>query len=105
MVEYDLSHVFTALGDPTRRAIMARLKRGPASVTALAEPFDVSLNAISKHIKILERAGVVRREREGRVHTLSLNAGALERASKYLIDYHDFWSTRLARLASVAEKR
>ncbi len=93
-----LDSVFAALGDPTRRAILARLRRRPATVSEIAEPFDVSLNAVSKHLKVLERARLVRRERVGREHRLSLRADELRRATDWLLDYREFWNDKLDRL-------
>jgi DNA-binding transcriptional ArsR family regulator len=93
-----LDHVFTAVADPTRRAILAALSRGPATVGEIARPFPVSLNAISKHIKILERAGLVRREVVGREHYCSLDAKPLRRATVWLEHYREFWEVRLAAL-------
>jgi DNA-binding transcriptional ArsR family regulator len=90
--------VFYALGDPTRRAILSRLRKAPATVTEVAEPFDVSLNAVSKHLKVLERAGLIARRRVGREHHLSLNAAPLGRAARWLIDYQAFWESKLDRL-------
>src|SRR4051812_44716290 len=100
MVEYAsaLDTVFTALGDPTRRAIVARLRRGESTVTEVAEPFRMSLNAVSKHLKVLERAGLVKRRRVGREHHLSLDAAPLARANRWLIDYQQFWESRLDRM-------
>ena len=86
MVEYQsdaLDRVFAALGDPTRRALMRRLSIGPASVTELAAPLDMSLNAVSKHLKVLEGAELIRREVEGRVHHIYLNPAPLEAAERW----------------------
>jgi DNA-binding transcriptional ArsR family regulator len=99
MVEYvGLDSVFMALGDPTRRAILTRLKKAPATVTEVAQPFDMSLNAVSKHLKVLEGAGLIERKRVGREHHLSLNAEPLGRATRWLIDYQDFWEARIDKL-------
>lgn len=101
MVEHQpatLDHVFAAVADPTRRAILAALSRKPATVTEIARPFPVSLNAISKHIKILERAGLVRREVVGREHYCHLEARPLRRATAWLEYYREFWEVRLAAL-------
>ena len=108
MVEYQqqqLDAVFTALGDPTRRAILSRLRRSPATVGEVAAPFDVSLNAVSKHVKVLERAGLVRRERVGREHHLALNAAPFGRASKWLVDYQQFWEENLDRMERLLAQR
>ncbi|MCI0417236.1 metalloregulator ArsR/SmtB family transcription factor [bacterium] len=101
MVEYQsetLNNAFLALSDPTRRAILDRLRRGPARVTELAAPFDVSLNAISKHLKILERAGLIQRRISGRNHECSLNVEPLRTASAWIDTYEKFWEEQLAAL-------
>ncbi len=93
-----LSTTFAALADPTRRAILARLVAGASSVTRLAEPFDMSLPAISKHLKVLERAGLIARGREAQWRPCRLEAGPLKDASKWLEDYRQFWEQSLDRL-------
>ena len=100
MVEYSaaLDDVFAALGDPTRRAIVARLRRGGGTVTEVAAPFHMSLNAVSKHLKVLEHAGLVKRRRIGREHHLSLDPAPLARVNRWLIDYQDFWESSLDRM-------
>ena len=106
MVDYHpLDDVFTALGDPTRRAILTRLRRSPATVGEVAQPFEVSLNAISKHVKVLERAGLVTRARVGREHHLSLNAAPLQRATRWLVDYEQFWEGSLDRMERLLQRR
>jgi len=96
----DLSPIFQALADPTRRAIVERLARGPSRVTDIALPFDMSLSAVSKHLKVLERARLVRRSRVGREHRLSLEAWPLREAARYALRYRSFWEGRLDRLES-----
>jgi DNA-binding transcriptional ArsR family regulator len=86
-----LNTTFSALADPTRRAILARLATGEASVTELAEPFDMSLPAISKHLKVLERAGLIARGREAQWRPCRLEAGPLAEASAWLLSYETFW--------------
>lgn len=94
-----LDQAFHALSDPTRRAIVARLaESGPATVSQLAEPFDISLAAVSKHIAVLERANLVAREKQGRTHTLRLDPRPLESASDWLEHSARFWTTRLDAL-------
>ncbi|HTU64536.1 MAG TPA: metalloregulator ArsR/SmtB family transcription factor [Steroidobacteraceae bacterium] len=93
-----LDSVFNALCDPTRRAILARLTDTEARVTDIAAQFPISLNSISKHIRMLERAGLVRRSVAGREHLLSLNAGPLAEASGWIEHYRRFWEGRLAAL-------
>lgn len=104
MVERKLDAAFTALGDPTRRAILRRLRQEPATVGDIAAPFDMSLNAISKHLKVLERANLVTRKRIGREHMLSLNAAAMHGPAKWLADYQQFWENRLDRMAELLIK-
>ena len=93
-----LDGVFNALGDPTRRAILARLSDRQARVTELAGDFPISLNSVSKHIRMLERAGLVRRSIQGREHLLSLNAAPLAEAQAWIDRYRVFWEDRLAKL-------
>ena len=93
-----LDHVLTAIADPTRRAILERLARGPARVTDVAEPFEMSLAGVSKHVRVLERAGLVRRARRGREHTLALDARPLRRVMLWTSRYERFWTERLDRL-------
>lgn len=99
-----LDHVFTALADPTRRAILNRLAQGETRVTALAEPFEVSLNAISKHIRMLERGGLVQRRRAGREHWISARPGALDRAARWISEQTAFWNTRLDALEALLDE-
>jgi DNA-binding transcriptional ArsR family regulator len=95
-----LDDVLAAISDPTRRAILDRLARGPARVTDVAEPFEMSLAAISKHVRMLERAGLVRRARRGREHTLTLDARPLRQVVRWTSRYERFWNERLDRLAA-----
>ena len=94
----DLDRTLMALADPTRRAILDRLLEGEARVTELARPFAMSLNAVSKHIRMLERARLVRRRRSGREHVLSLNPGSLDEASAWIEAQRALWITRLDAL-------
>jgi DNA-binding transcriptional ArsR family regulator len=93
-----LDLAFAALADPTRRRIVSRLTRGEARVTDLAQPFHMSLNAVSKHVKVLERAGLVRRERLGREHYLHLRAAPLREVARWTSRYERFWNQRLDAL-------
>jgi DNA-binding transcriptional ArsR family regulator len=93
-----LSSTFAALADPTRRAILARLAAGQASVTELGEPFAMSLPAVSKHLKVLERAGLIARGREAQWRPCRLDAGPLKDAAKWLERYRRFWEESLDRL-------
>jgi DNA-binding transcriptional ArsR family regulator len=97
-IEPTLDHVLAAIADPTRRAILSRLARGDARVTDSAAPFAMSLAAVSKHVQTLERAGLVRRERRGREHTLSLDARPLRQVVRWTSRYERFWTERLDRL-------
>ncbi|MHB9091773.1 MAG: ArsR/SmtB family transcription factor [Chloroflexota bacterium] len=96
--EINLSSTFAALTDPTRRAILARLAQGEASVTELAEPFAMSLPAISKHLKVLERAGLIARGREGKWRPCRLEAAPLRGVADWVEHYRRFWEQRLDRL-------
>jgi DNA-binding transcriptional ArsR family regulator len=93
-----LDLAFAALADPTRRAIVDRLARGTARVTDVAAPFEMSLNAVSKHVKVLERAGLVRRVRAGREHRLELDAAPMREVARYASQFERFWIERLDRL-------
>src|SRR5208283_2367542 len=93
-----LSSTFAALADPTRRAILARLVSGEASVTQLAEPFEMSMPAISKHLKVLERAGLIARGREAQWRPCRLEAGPLKEVSSWVEEYRQFWTASLDRL-------
>jgi DNA-binding transcriptional ArsR family regulator len=93
-----LSNTFSALADPTRRAILARLALGELSVTELAQPFEMSMPAISKHLKVLERAGLITRGREAQWRPCSLKAAPLKDAAEWLEHYRRFWEESLDRL-------
>jgi DNA-binding transcriptional ArsR family regulator len=96
-----LDRTLTAIADPTRRAILDRLARGPARVTDIAAPFRISLAAVSKHIKVLEDAGLVDRAREGREHQLTLNGAPLREVARWAHRYEQFWTDRLERLQHI----
>ena len=93
-----LSATFAALADPTRRAILARLSLGETSVSELAEPFEISLPAVSKHLKVLERAGLVARGREAQWRPCRIDAGPLREVADWLEHYRRFWEQSLDRL-------
>ena len=93
-----LNATFAALADPTRRAILTRLAIGESTVTELSEPFDVSLPAISKHVRVLEEAGLLVREREGRVHRCRLGTAPLRSAADWIARYERFWETQFDAL-------
>ena len=104
MVEYDspqLDIVFRALADATRRGMLARLALGEKSIGELAEPFAMSLAGASKHVKVLEDAGLVRREVRGRTHLCRLEAGPMASADQWLRDYERFWTGRLDALETL----
>jgi DNA-binding transcriptional ArsR family regulator len=108
MVEYsrELNRTLVAIADPTRRVLLSRLALGAARVTDLAARFDMSLNAVSKHLRVLEGAGLLRREVRGREHRLSLEARPLREASEWIAAYRPFWEERLDALdAFLREKR
>jgi DNA-binding transcriptional ArsR family regulator len=109
VVEYvqraDLDQVFAALADPTRRAILSALSNGPATIKEIARPFPVSLNAVSKHVMVLERAGLLRREIKGREHHCRINARPLYQADAWLQHYRQFWDQRLDALEVYVERK
>lgn len=98
MTQDPLSMTFAALADPTRRAILARLSSGEASVTELAEPFRMTLPGISKHLKVLERAGLIARGRQAQWRPCRLKAGPLKNAAEWMEHYRQFWEESLDRL-------
>jgi DNA-binding transcriptional ArsR family regulator len=93
-----LDHVFAALADPTRRAILARLALGNATVNELVKPFGLAQPTISKHLKVLERAGLVSRSRDAQFRPVRLNAAPLESAARWIGGYKQFWENSLDRL-------
>jgi len=103
--ERRLDAVFHALSNRTRRALLQSLTAGPARVTELAEPHKMSLNAISKHLFVLERAGLIRRTREGNVQSCVLDAEPLAPAEAWIAGYRRFWNQRLDRLVEFVEKK
>jgi len=106
MVEYDstnLDSVFHALGDPTRRGMLADLALGEKSVGELAQPFEMSFAGASKHLKVLEDAGLVARRKSGRMYMCSLKAEPLAEANRWLRQWEHFWTTRLDRLQALIE--
>src|SRR5215471_758208 len=107
MVKYSsasLNRTFAALADPTRRRILAHLARGDQRVTRLARPHNMSLPAVSKHLRVLEKAGLLRRRRYGRVHEMQLDATPLKKAAQWVEEYRRFWEGSLDRLADYLEK-
>jgi DNA-binding transcriptional ArsR family regulator len=106
MDEYHaLDDTLMALADPTRRAILARLAGGEARVTDLAAPFPMSLNSVSKHIRILERADLVRRRKQGREHLLALNPAPMEAAGRWIEEQRALWGWRLSELDKILKEQ
>lgn len=109
MVEHtnsaQLDRIFAALADPTRRAILRGLTRRPATINEIAKPFPVSLNAISKHVMVLERAGLLRREIRGRHHHCRIEPRPLRQADAWMAHYRKFWDERLDALAVYVDKK
>jgi DNA-binding transcriptional ArsR family regulator len=109
MVKYSdapsLDAVFGALSDPTRRQILDLLARTECRVTDLAKPFSISLPAISKHLRVLEKAGLIKREREGRVHHLRLRAEPMSAAAEWIERYREFWERQLDALSRYLEQQ
>jgi DNA-binding transcriptional ArsR family regulator len=105
MGEYmQIDETFVALADPTRRAILARLAEGEARVTDVAAPFPISLNSVSKHIRMLERADLVRRRKQGREYILALNVEPVVRAAKWLDEQQALWTWRLNKLDDILKE-
>jgi DNA-binding transcriptional ArsR family regulator len=107
MVKYNpstLNRTFAALADPTRRRILAHLAHGDRCVTDLARPHAMSLPAVSKHLRVLEKAGLVRRRRYGRIHQLKLEAKPMKQAAQWVEEYRKFWEGSLDRLADYLER-
>jgi DNA-binding transcriptional ArsR family regulator len=107
MVEYSskvLDRTFGALADPTRRRILAQLARGEECVTNLARPHAMSLAAVSKHLIVLEKAGLVKRRRDGRVHSLALEAKPMQEAQAWLDRYRKFWQGNLDQFEKYLDK-
>src|SRR5579859_7230008 len=100
-----LDATLTALADPTRRAILARLAQGEARVTEIARPFPISLNSVSKHIRMLERADLLRRRVEGREHILTLNPRGLDEAAAWIDEQRALWTWRLDELDKVLKEK
>ena len=103
--ETRLNATLLALADPTRRAILRRLASGTARITDLAAPFDMSLNAVSKHIKVLERAGLVRRRVAGREHRVALDPAPLDAVAAWIGAQRAFWNSRLDVLETLLVRR
>jgi DNA-binding transcriptional ArsR family regulator len=99
-----LDSILHALSDPTRRSLLKRLASGPAIVSELAEPFDMTRIAVSKHLRVLERARLVSRTIDGRVHRCTLTAGPLREVERWLLGYRAFWTQKLEALAHYAEQ-
>jgi DNA-binding transcriptional ArsR family regulator len=105
MVEHKLDQVYGAIADPTRRAILATLVNGDANIGTLVDRFEISFNGVSKHVKVLERAGLVERTIVGREHRLRLNPKPLRDASRWLDHYREFWEMRLGALDAFLAKK
>ena len=103
--DVSLDDTFAALADPTRRAILARLSQGAAPMREVAQPFRMSWPAITKHVKVLERARLVRREQDGRIHRIHLSAEPMHQASAWLDSYRQFWDERFDALERYLENR
>ena len=105
MVEERLDMTFSALADPTRRGMLASLALGEKSIGELAEPFAMSFAGASKHVKVLEEAGLVARRKHGRTHVISIEARPLEEAERWLRQWERFWNSSLDRLQALVEAK
>ncbi len=103
MVEKQLDTTFHALADPTRRGMLASLALGEKSIGELAEPFDMSFAGASKHVKVLEDAGLIARRKVGRTHIIRIDAGPLEEAERWMRQWEKFWTMSLDRLQALVE--
>jgi DNA-binding transcriptional ArsR family regulator len=99
-----IGRVFHALGDPTRRAILERLRKGPFSVSRLAEPLDITLTAVAQHLQVLEESGLVRTEKVGRVRTCRMETAGLSVLEQWIHDCRSLWERRLDRLGDLLEE-
>lgn len=104
MVEQRLDTTFRALADPTRRGMLASLALGDKSIGELAEPFAMSFAGASKHVKVLEDAGLIARRKQGRTHLISIDARPLEEAERWMRRWEKFWNNRLDRLEALIER-
>ena len=104
MVEERLDTIFRALADPTRRGMLANLALGAKSIGELAEPFAMSFAGASKHVKVLEDAGLIARRKQGRTHLISIDAKPLEEAERWIRQWEKFWNVRLDRLEALIER-
>lgn len=107
MVNYKSSQLdltFSSLSDPTRREILNILKKGTATVSEIAEPFDISLPAISRHLKVMEHAGILKRRKEGRYYYLEINPEPFKAAAEFLSVYEDFWKGQLDQLGDFLDE-
>ena len=104
MVENRLDATFRALADPTRRGMLASLALGEKSIGELAEPFTMSFAGVSKHVKVLEDAGLIARRKTGRTHLISIEAKPLEEAERWLRQWEKFWTARLDRLEALIQR-
>jgi DNA-binding transcriptional ArsR family regulator len=104
MVENRLDTTFHALADPTRRGMLARLALGEKSIGELAEPFAMSFAGASKHVKVLEDAGLIARRKVGRTHLISIDARPLEEAERWMRQWEKFWNARLDRLDALIDR-
>jgi DNA-binding transcriptional ArsR family regulator len=104
-VRRDLTDILVAISDPTRRAILERLAQGPARISDVAAPFPMSLTAVCKHVRVLERAKLVRRTHHGRENTLEFTAEPLREVAQWMFPYERFWNARMDRLESHFKNR
>jgi len=102
--DVELDRTFAALADPTRRAVLERLGRGSATITELAEPFDISLNSMKKHVRVLEDAGLVATAKVGRTRLCTVGPRRLEDVSEWIERYHQLWDARFSALDDVVEE-
>ena len=104
MGKHDIGRIFDALGDPTRRAIVDRLSAAPASVSHLAVPLDITVTAVSQHLAVLEKCGLVRTQKVGRVRTCSIEGAGFDALSQWISDHRKQWEQRLDKLGEILDE-
>ena len=104
MGKHDINRIFHALGDPTRRAIVDRLSEAPSSVSRLAAPLDITVTAVAQHLAVLEKSGLVRTQKSGRVRTCSIESAGFDALAQWVADHRTQWERRLDRLGEILDE-
>ena len=104
MGKHDINRIFHALGDPTRRAIVDRLSEAPSSVSRLAAPLDITVTAVAQHLAVLEKSGLVRTQKSGRVRTCSIESAGFDALAQWVTDHRTQWERRLDKLGEILDE-